>query len=171
VGYVHENQAFPTHLTAAGLLEFYGALTLAPYDDVKRRVPQLLEWVGLADRAREPIGNFSKGMRQRLAIAQALVNDPDLLVLDEPSEGLDLGGRQQVRELLRERRRQGRTTLLVSHLLTEVEQVCDRLAILVGGRLVHAGGLGDFVRDPATGAARPLEQALQGYTGIARQAS
>ncbi len=163
VGYVHENQAFPRYLTAAGLLTYYGALALVPFEEVQRRVPLLLERVGLADRAAEPIEHFSKGMVQRLGLAQALINDPDLLVLDEPSEGLDLVGRQLVRDLLLELRRRGRTVLLVSHVLTEVERVSDRVAVLVGGRLVHTGPLTGLTRDPNTGAARPLEMALQQF--------
>lgn len=163
VGYVHENQAFPRYLTAAGLLQYYGALTLVPFEEVQRRVPILLERVGLADRAAEPIEHFSKGMIQRLGLAQALVNDPDLLVLDEPSEGLDLIGRQLVRDLLLDLRGRGKTILLVSHVLTEVERVSDRVAVLVGGRFVHTGPLDRLTRDPGTGENRPLEMALQQF--------
>src|SRR5262249_26144062 len=126
VGYVHENHAFPRYLSATALLHYYGALALLPEPVVRERVPQLLERAGLADRAREPIARFSKGMVQRLGVAQALVNDPDLLVLDEPSEGLDLAGRQVIREVIAEQRRKGGAVLLVSHVLGEVEQVCDK---------------------------------------------
>src|SRR5205809_3822344 len=161
VGYVHENQAFPRYLSAAALLEYYGALALVPEPVVRRRVPELLERVGLADRAREPIARFSKGMIQRLGVAQALVNDPELLVLDEPSEGLDLLGRRLMRELVAEQRRRGHTVVLVSHLLTEVEQICQHVGVLIGGRLVHNGPLSALTRDPATGTMRSLEQAVQ----------
>lgn len=160
VGYVHENQAFPRYLTATGLLHYYGAMSLVPPIVLSQRVPQLLERVGLADRAHEPIARFSKGMVQRLGIAQALLGDPDLLVLDEPSEGLDLGGRQLVRELLREQKQQGRSALFVSHVLPEAEHVCDRLAVLRGGRLVHLSSLAELVRDGA-GQPRSLEAAVQ----------
>jgi ABC-2 type transport system ATP-binding protein len=160
VGYVHENQAFPRYLSAAGLLEFYGALSLIPYEQVRKRVQPLLERVGLADRSHEPIAQFSKGMVQRLAVAQALINEPDLLVLDEPNEGLDLAGRRLVGDLVRTQRGQGRTVLLVSHVLSEVEQLCDRVGVLFGGRLAYTGALAALLRDPATGAARPLEVAL-----------
>ena len=107
VGYVHESQAFPRYLTAATLLEYYAALTQVPRALVRQRGPELLERVGLADRSREPIGRFSKGMLQRLALAQALINDPELLVLDEPSEGMDLSARRLLDEVLVERRRAG----------------------------------------------------------------
>jgi ABC-2 type transport system ATP-binding protein len=158
---VHENQAFPRYLSAAGLLHFYGALALVPYEEVRRRVPLLLQRVGLADRSQEPIARFSKGMIQRLSVAQAMINDPDLLVLDEPNEGLDLEGRLMVRELIAEQRRRGRTVLLVSHVLTEVEQVCDRVAVLERGRLIHCGDLKTLVSGVETDGVLPLERALQ----------
>jgi ABC-2 type transport system ATP-binding protein len=160
VGYVHENPAFPRYLSAPALLEYYGALALLPESVVRRRAGELLDLVGLADRVHEPNSCFSKGMVQRLAIAQALLNDPELLVLDEPSEGLDRAGRRLVCDVVAERRRRGFTVLLVSHLLGEVEQVCDRLGVLVGGHLVYTGSVADLARDPRTGASCPLEQAL-----------
>jgi ABC-2 type transport system ATP-binding protein len=155
VGYMHENHAFPRYLTAAGLLEYYGALSLVPSETVLQRVPRLLERVGLADRGRDPIVQFSKGMIQRLGLAQALVNDPELLVLDEPTEGLDLSGRQLLRSVIAEQRSRGRSVLLVSHVLNEVEQLCDRVAVVVGGRLVFTGPLPKLTGD------RPLEKVLQ----------
>ena len=107
VGYMHENQAFPRYLTATTLLEFYGDLSWIPPAVLRTRVPALLERVGLADRAREPIARFSKGMVQRLALAQALLAEPDLLVLDEPMEGLDLSARLLLQEIVAEQRRRG----------------------------------------------------------------
>ncbi|MCS6896760.1 MAG: ABC transporter ATP-binding protein [Nitrospira sp.] len=161
IGYVHENQAFPRHLTAAQLLRFYGALSLLPEAVVAHRVPLLLEQVGLADRAAEPIARFSKGMIQRLGVAQALLNEPELLVLDEPSEGLDLAGRQLLRDVIARQRQQGRSVLYVSHVLQEVECVCDRLAVLVAGKLKFLGPLSALTRDPGTGACKSLEAALR----------
>ncbi len=158
VGYVHENPAFPRYWDAAGLLAYYGALSLMHEPDVRRRVPELLERVGLADRCREPIAGFSKGMVQRLALAQALLNDPDLLVLDEPAEGLDLLGRRLVHEVIGERRKQGKTVLLVSHALSDVAALCDRVAVLVGGSVTHLGSLESLTRGAES---RPLEQAVQ----------
>ena len=160
VGYVHENQAFPRYWNAPGLLEFYGALTLMPQAKVRGAIPRLLEKVGLADRMHEPISRFSKGMLQRLGIAQALLNDPDLLVLDEPTEGLDLEGLQIAREIVQERRRRGRTVVLVSHSLAEVERLCDRVAVLVQGRLAFAGRIADLGREQG-GGGKPLADALQ----------
>jgi ABC-2 type transport system ATP-binding protein len=161
VGYMHENQHFPRYWSAAGLLAYYGALTLLPQDFLATRIPELIEMVGLADRSQEPISRFSKGMVQRLGLAQALLSDPELLVLDEPTEGLDLEGRQLLRRLVKERKNKGKTVLLVSHVLTEVEQVCDRVAVMVGGKLAHVGPLDKLLRDPKTGASRPLEKVLE----------
>jgi ABC-2 type transport system ATP-binding protein len=163
VGYVHENQAFPRYLTARALLEFYGALSLLPEPLVKQRVPSLLERVGLADRSEEPIARFSKGMGQRLGIAQALLNEPDLLVFDEPSEGLDLLGRQLVHDIVQEQKKQGKSVLFVSHILAEVEHMFDRVAILVEGRLTFLGPLSSLVQEPSTGTPRGLESAVKQY--------
>jgi ABC-2 type transport system ATP-binding protein len=161
VGYMHENHAFPRYLSAGELLAFYGGLSGVPGEALGRRVDHLLERVGLADRRAEPIARFSKGMVQRLGLAQALVNDPDLLILDEPTEGLDLSGRHLLRQVVREFKAAGKTVLLVSHVMAEVEELCDRVAVLVAGRLVHDGPLADLLRDPATGGRRPLEAALR----------
>ena len=161
VGYVHENQAFPRYLSASALLEYYGALSLLPEETVRGRAVQLLERVGLADRTREAIARFSKGMIQRLGLAQALLNDPDLLVLDEPSEGLDLSGRQLIRDVVVEHRQKGRSVLFVSHLLSEVERLCDRLAVIVGGKLAYLGPVSGLTRPDGGAASKPFEQAVQ----------
>ena len=140
-------------------LEYYGALTLLPFDVVRQRIPKLLERVGLADRGNDAIRTFSKGMVQRLGLAQALLNDPDLLVLDEPSEGLDLGGRQLIAEIIRERRTAGKTVLIVSHVLREVEPLVDRIGVIVSGKLAHLGTIADLTH--RNGQSRTLEDALQ----------
>jgi ABC-2 type transport system ATP-binding protein len=100
-------------------------------------------------------------MVQRLGLAQALVNDPDLLILDEPTEGLDLAGRQLMRDLVTEFRAAKKTVLLVSHVLPEVEALCDALAVIVSGRLVHTGRMDALLRDPRSGEKRSLENALR----------
>ena len=119
------------------------------------RVEELLARVGLADRAGDPIRVYSKGMVQRLGLAQALLGDPELLVLDEPTEGLDLAGRKLIREVVRGLKERGRTVLLVSHVLPEVEQLCDRIAVVSKGKLVHVGPLADLAKGGS------LETALQ----------
>jgi ABC-2 type transport system ATP-binding protein len=141
VGYVHESQAFPRYLSAAGLLEFYAALNRETGARVRRRLAELLERFGLADRSREPIASFSKGMLQRLALAQALVNEPRLLVLDEPSEGMDLLARALLHDTLAEQRRLGRAVILVSHSLSDAQRLCDRVAVVRAGRLAYLGTL------------------------------
>ncbi len=145
VGYVHESQAFPRYLTARKLLEYYGALSFQPAATIRRRAGELLERFGLADRAREPIARFSKGMLQRLALAQSLVNDPELLVLDEPSEGMDLAARRVLHDLIKERQEQGKTAILISHHLDDVERLCDRVAVLRGGRVAYIGGVRELI--------------------------
>ncbi|MBX7104983.1 MAG: ABC transporter ATP-binding protein [Gemmataceae bacterium] len=154
VGYVHENHAFPRYLNPVQLLEYYAALALVPHEVVRRRVPELLEKVGLADRAGDPIRTFSKGMTQRLGLAQALMNEPDLLVLDEPSEGLDLSGRNLIADVVATCRTRGAAVILVSHVLREVEPLVDRVGVIVGGRLVALAPPRELV------AGKSLEDAL-----------
>ncbi len=161
VGYMHENHAFPRYLSASELLTFYGGLSGVPSESLSTRAATLLERVGLADRKSEPIARFSKGMVQRLGLAQALLNDPDLLILDEPTEGLDLFGRQLLRAVVRERKATGKTVLMVSHVLPEIQELCDSAAVLVAGKVVFDGTLPDLLRDPQSGAAQTLESALQ----------
>lgn len=160
IGYMHENHAFPRYLSASELLNFYGGLAGVRSEELDARVEALLTRVGLADRKNEPIARFSKGMVQRLGLAQALLNDPELLILDEPTEGLDLTGRQLLREVVREFKAAKKTVLLVSHVLPEVEELCDRVTVLVSGKIVHTGPLATLVRD-ASGGKRSLEAALR----------
>ena len=169
VGYLHESQAFPRYLTATRLLQYYGGLSLACGHQLQERIPRLLAEVGLADRAHEPIATFSKGMVQRLALAQALVNDPELLVLDEPTEGRDLLARKLLHEVIGRRQQQGRTALLVSHSLADVQRLCDRVAVLREGRLVFTGALAELTGDePTAVAADALQEALEPlYAGAA----
>lgn len=147
VGYLHETSAFPRYLTARQLLEYLGVLSLSSTAMLRQRIPSLLERVGLADRADERISRFSKGMIQRLALAQALVNLPDLLVLDEPNEGLDLIGRKLIGEIVREQAGLGRSVLMVSHVVSDAEKLFDRIAVLVEGRLVYLGRPSDLMAD------------------------
>lgn len=160
IGYMHENHAFPRYLSAGEVLTFYGGLSGVSSEELSPRVNALLERVGLADRRHEPISRFSKGMVQRLGLAQALVNDPDLLILDEPTEGLDLLGRQLLRDVVSEFKKAGKTVLLVSHVLQEVQELCDELAVLVNGGVVFRGKLSELTAGKAN-----LEAALRGlYT-------
>lgn len=146
IGYLPENHRFPGYLTGMELLDFYAALAKVPRTVRRERSCKLLDRLGLASAARMRIDKYSKGMLQRLGIAQALMNDPDLVVLDEPTDGLDPVGRRDVRELLVQLRREGKTVFLNSHLLSELEMVCDRVAILVDGLVARQGTLRDLTQ-------------------------
>ncbi len=161
VGYVHERQAFPQYLTARTLLQYYGALTLVPAGQLAERIPRLLDEFGLADRAAEPIAAFSKGMSQRLALAQALLGDPDLLVLDEPAEGMDLAARKLLYDVIARHRKQGRTAILVSHNMADVGRLCDLAAVLRDGRVAFNGSLADLVGADPADASAALQDALE----------
>ncbi len=161
VGYVHERQAFPQYLTARTLLQYYGALTLVPAGQLAERIPRLLDEFGLADRAAEPIAAFSKGMSQRLALAQALLGDPDLLVLDEPAEGMDLAARKLLYDVIGRHRKQGRTAILVSHNMADVGRLCDLAAVLRDGRVAFNGSLADLVGADPADASAALQDALE----------
>ena len=137
LGYLAEFFRFPGWTSADELLELHQRLVASDGGDRERG--ELLELVGLADARRRRVEEMSKGMQQRLGIAQALVGKPQLLLLDEPTSALDPVGRRTVRELLEELRRRGVSVLLNSHLLSEVELVCDRVTILLGGKVVTAG--------------------------------
>jgi ABC-2 type transport system ATP-binding protein len=157
VGYMPEHHRFPAYLTGRQSLEFFGAMAKVDRRTRKRRAEELLKMVGLEKWAEAKVGVYSKGMQQRICLAQALVNDPDLVVLDEPTDGLDPVGRWEVREMLTQLRDRGKTIFLNSHLLSEVERVCDRVAILVGGKVVHQGTI-----DELTAGSRHFEIQLYG---------
>lgn len=162
VGYVHENHAFPKYLTAEGLLNYYGTLTNLPVETLNQRVPVLLEKTGLIDRRGDYIGRFSKGMLQRLGVAQALLNEPELLVFDEPSEGLDLFGRQLVASLIQEQRKLNRSVILVTHNLPEVADLCDRVIVIFNSKRLYMGSVKQLITDQSKGGpTKTVEQALQ----------
>lgn len=139
VGYLPEGHRFPAYHTGASALRFFGRLAGVQEEVLRRRIPELLELMGLSDRAGDRIGRYSKGMTQRLGLAAALIDDPDLLFLDEPTDGVDPIGRRHIREVLLAARERGTTIFINSHLLSEVERTCDRVAILKDGRIVREG--------------------------------
>ncbi len=144
VGFLAENVAL-YHRPAASLVKFYGALNGLRGAELDRRAAAALDAVQLTSEARRNVGKFSRGMAQRVGLAQALVNDPELLVLDEPTSALDPIARVVVRELLLKLRGEGKSVFLSSHLLSEVELVCDRVAIVVKGRLMRLGRTADLL--------------------------
>jgi ABC-2 type transport system ATP-binding protein len=140
IGYLPENHRFPTYLTGWDMLDFYGALSGMSSSSRRKRIPELLAEVGLDERAhRLRLGKYSKGMLQRVGLAQALMHAPRLLVLDEPSDGVDPVGRKQIREVLYKLEQQGVTIFLNSHLLAEVELFCREVAIIQKGKLALSG--------------------------------
>ena len=151
VGYLPENLRVPRHLTANSALEYYGNLSGLSSAEVRKRRGPLLEMVGLAARARDGVRTYSKGMLQRLGLAQAMLHDPDLFILDEPTDGLDPLARSQVRGFLTELKRQGKTIFLNSHILQEVELICDRVAILDRGVLKRVANVAEITSGRAQG--------------------
>ena len=145
VGYLPETFRFHDWLTASELLHFHARLARVSADARSQRVRELLELVGLKDRASDRISTFSKGMMQRVGLAQALVGEPRLVILDEPTSALDPIGRRDVRDRIRELGERGVTVFLNSHLLSEVEQVCDRVAIIDHGSIVAEGKLDELL--------------------------
>ncbi len=146
VGYLPEGHRFPAYHTGVSALHFFGRLAGLEEATLRRRIPELLELVGLSDRARDRIGRYSKGMTQRLGLAAALLDDPDILFLDEPTDGVDPLGRRHIREVLLATQERGTTIFINSHLLSEVERTCDRVAILKSGRIVREGSVEELTR-------------------------
>ena len=139
VGYLPENHRFPKYLTGRQTLEFFAALSDVNRATRKRRAGELLETVGMKDWADKKVSTYSKGMMQRIGLAQALAADPDLVVLDEPTDGVDPVGRRDIRGVMSRLREEGKTVFINSHLLSELETLCDRVAILVKGKVAKQG--------------------------------
>ncbi len=149
IGYLPELFRYQPWLRAREVLDLHAELAGLPGPDRRHEIDAVLDLVGLADRSSELVGGFSKGMQQRLGLAVALLGRPDLVVLDEPTSALDPLGRTDVRAIVRAVRERGTTVFLNSHLLSEVERVCDRVAIIARGRVLAAGRLDDVLGEPA----------------------
>jgi ABC-2 type transport system ATP-binding protein len=145
IGFLPEESYLYRYLNARETLDFYGRLFGLPPKVRKMRIEALLDMVGLKAVANRPVGTFSKGMARRIGLAQALINDPELLILDEPTTGLDPIGTRQIKDLILELAKRGKTILLCSHLLADVEDVCDRISILYGGRVQAEGHVRDLL--------------------------
>lgn len=146
IGFLPEESYLYTYLTARETLDFYGRLFGLPSAVRKSRIEALLDMVGLKAIANRPVGTFSKGMARRIGLAQALINDPDLLILDEPTTGLDPIGTRQIKDLILQLAKRGKTILLSSHLLADVEDVCDRIAVLYGGQIQAEGKVRELLQ-------------------------
>jgi ABC-2 type transport system ATP-binding protein len=149
VGFLPENPYFYKFLTGEETVRFFGKLSGLGGAELGKRVKELLELVGLSEAADRRVGGYSKGMLQRIGLAQALVQDPGLLVLDEPTAGVDPVGSREIRDLILALKARGKTILLCSHLLSQVQEICDRVGILARGQLVREGRVEDLlsVRD------------------------
>ena len=161
-GYLPEGHRFPGYLTARETLSIFGRMSGMDRSALKARIPMLLDRVGLADWQDVRVKKFSKGMTQRLGLASALVHDPKVLLLDEPTDGVDPVGRREIRDLLREEAGRGRAILLNSHLLSEIELTCDRVAVLREGEVAAQGTIASLT---ATGSkyrmiASPVDEGL-----------
>jgi len=146
VGFLPENPYFYKHLSGRETLAFYGKLCGLSRDQLAERIPQLLRMVGLEAAAERPIAGYSKGMLQRIGLAQAIVHHPRLVVLDEPTAGVDPRGSREIRDLILEMKASGTSVILSSHLLEQVQEVCDRVGIVYKGRMVREGRLEDLVQ-------------------------
>ncbi|MCC6420373.1 MAG: ABC transporter ATP-binding protein [Gemmataceae bacterium] len=171
VGYLPEDHHFPDYHTGCSLLNFYGELLGVGRQERRRRIPEVLEMVGLVGRMHSKLRTYSKGMKQRVGIAQAIFHDPAVIFLDEPTDGVDPLGRRAIRGLLERLKAQGKTIFINSHLLSEVELICDRVGILQRGQMIREGGVeeltrqrGQFVVGLAPGQDFPTEDVRrQGY--------
>jgi len=150
VGYLPEGHKFPGYLTARQTLSIFGRMSGMETADIQRRVMPLLEQLRIAEWADVRVKKFSKGMTQRLGIASALIHEPEVLFLDEPTDGVDPVGRREIRDILKEEAAKGRTIFLNSHLLSEIELMCDRTAILRKGKIAAAGRIEDLTRTGST---------------------
>ncbi len=149
LGFLPEKFQFHDFLTATEFLDLHGVLYGMSSRERKKRIPEVLDLVGLSGRSKSKISEFSKGMQQRVGIAQALLNNPDLVILDEPTSALDPLGRRDVRDIVRHLKEQGKTVLLNSHLLGEIELTCDEIAIMKRGKIVRQGRIPDLLAAPS----------------------
>ncbi len=145
VGFLPENPYFYTYLTGWEFLNFYGQLFGIPSAERRRRIEELLHLVGLSDAGKLQLRKYSKGMLQRIGLAQALINDPQVVFLDEPMSGLDPVGRKEVRDLILSLKAKGKTVFFSSHIIPDVEMICDRVGIIVNGRLIRVGPLEELL--------------------------
>ena len=146
IGYLPEETYLYKYLTARETLDFFGSLFKIPNKEKKERVNQLLKMVGLQNSANRCVGEFSKGMARRIGLAQAMINNPDLVILDEPTSGLDPIGCKEVKELIMLFKKQGKTILVCSHLLSDIEDMCDRVILLYGGKIRAQGTLNKLLK-------------------------
>ena len=157
LGFLPEGTFFHDYLTGSEFLDFHGALLGIPRDVRRERIPKLLERVGLASAADRQIRRYSKGMRQRAGLAQALIGDPEIVILDEPMSGLDPLGRKDVRDVILSLRDEGKTVFFSSHILEDAEVICDQVAIILSGRVVKQGYIDELLGQEVIGSELVVE--------------
>lgn len=145
LGYLPERPYFHEHLTGEGLLNYYGKLSGLSRVDISARIPSVLEKVGMSHARKVELRKYSKGMLQRIGMAQALIHDPEFLLLDEPMSGLDPLGRREMRELIKGLKKEGRTLFFSSHVISDVEEICDQVAFIQKGRITDVGPVSAFL--------------------------
>lgn len=168
VGFLPEHFRFHDWLKANEFLALHADLYQMPHTLAHQRIAELLDLVGLAPHASKKLREFSKGMLQRIGLAQALLNDPDLVILDEPTSGLDPVGRRLVRDIIRDLRQRGKTVFLNSHLLSEVEITCDRVAFIKHGEVIHLSSLQTLVQEELTVEVRARNLRSETLEGLAQ---
>ena len=168
IGFLPENPQFPRYLTAEELLTLYGNLFFLPCQDIKDKVPGLLKLVGLETDRKVYLHKFSRGMVQRMGIAQSLLNDPQVLILDEPMAGLDPLGRKLVSEIILKLKKEGKTVFFSSHILADAEMVCDRVGIIAEGKLRKVGKVSELIEslklDQKGSLGDVFEREVKGYS-------
>lgn len=173
IGFLPENPYFYDYLRGWEFLDYYGQLYGMESSRRRKRIPELLELLGLQGAANVPLQGYSKGMLQRIGLAQALLNDPKIVFLDEPQSGLDPFGRKEVRDLILHLKQEGKTVFFSSHILSDAELICDRVAILNKGRLLRCGPLRDMlsaqVKEYEVMVAEPSESLLSQYRPLAQR--
>jgi ABC-2 type transport system ATP-binding protein len=171
IGFLPEHFRFYDWLSGAELLRLHGRLYGMSHLRLRRKVPELLDLVGLSEHAGKRLRDFSKGMLQRIGLAQALLNEPELIFLDEPTSGLDPAGRRLVREIIKAQRQCGATVLLNSHLLSEVEITCDRVAFIKHGEVIETRELNSLLEEPTTVQVRAANLTPEMAAGVTQWAS
>jgi ABC-2 type transport system ATP-binding protein len=173
VGYLPERPYFHEHLTGEGLLRYFGALSGMKRPALVSRIPKVLSAVGLSHAGKTELRRYSKGMLQRIGIAQAILHDPEFLVLDEPMSGLDPLGRKEMRELIQNLANEGRTIFFSTHVIPDVEAICDQFALIQKGKLVGSGPISQFLASGETqmevafaGLAPDRARAIPGFASL-----
>lgn len=171
VGFLPEAPYFYRYLSGRELVRFYARICGVKRKNVKKRVDEVIEMVDLTEAANRRVGNYSKGMLQRIGLAQALVHDPQLIILDEPTAGVDPIGSAAIAKIIRELKRRGKTVLLCSHLLAQIEGLCDRVAILHRGKLIRMGKVEDLVKEKNTQSLVVQNLSAEGIAAVSREIS